>query len=933
MNVEFEEVSLDFVALSQKNHVASLQVSKNIFTVITKKGQLYVIDLDKPEHVGQHQLDLCTTNDNGELVLKSWLSPNAQTLMCKTNFNKYHLIEIPSLLSSQQGQTTVRNLPQGRGKNINDMKLVHWIDDVQLLCTTVNNEVYWVNVKDCSVKLILPQQTGIIDGILYSTEKSLLLMVINESIMYWSLSSKKELLQLEKKFHHPLQIEQFDRFKGNTYIKKRFHSNSLDQFLWITATGIIYGDLNKESKQLLNDVNVVLTVELPTSINYNNIKDAVILEHFIILLLNDNNNILIINKLNNKIVFNEKIDTPFPITNITLDNIQNTMWLNSSLNVFEIIIQGQSDIIWDLLCQQNRYEEALQLEGLHQWQRDLIHHRMGSNYLNNTENYEEGARQLAISNSMSVSSNILQILDLKTKNNIVNDDALQTYLLTKLENLLSKDPQHQFYRVQICLITNWIIRNYVKKLNSLIDTPVDYSSEISKELKQLENKLLYFCESNVSLLDFDTIYQIVSNYEKSNHFMISIAKLNNDWVFILKYWIQRENWYESLKVLDNIDDISIIYQYSSILMANCPELTIQKWMQLEKQIDPVKLIPTLLTFFSLYQKNSQQRDPKVNFGLTYLQWYINKYTPKDKIFYNTALYMLISDKYSNESTEDSVIECLNRYGTKYDINFILRLSLKLQRKKISIHLMTKLDLYENALSLALESNFIDLAKKILNEIDDKILKKKLFLQFSQRLLLDATTVDAPGSENSINIKSVIRSILKDSDGLIQIKDLLPIFNDMITMGTIKDEILESLENYNESMTSMNKEIKNSIKLKQVITEQMKTFNERYEMLEPSESCDYCHKLLTIRKFVVFPCDHCFHCDCLIKMIYNSNDIVLKNQIEALQRKILNNKKDQELLVKLEALMTTKCCLCSDITINTIDESLDIAPSQSEKWAL
>ncbi|CAL9738314.1 vacuolar membrane protein Pep3p [Monosporozyma servazzii] len=933
MNVEFEEVSLDFVALTQKNHVASLQVSKNIFTVITKKGQLYVIDLDRPEHVGQHQLDLCTTNDNGELILKSWISPNAQTLLCKTNFNKYHLIQIPSLLSSPQGQITVKNLPQGRGKNINDMKLVYWIDDDQLLCTTVNNEVYWVNVKDCSVKLILSQQSGTIDGISYSPNKNLLLMVINESIMYWSLSLGKELLQLEKKFNHPIQIEQFDRFNGNTYIKKRFHSNSLNQFLWITATGIIYGDLNKESKQLLNEVNVVLTVEFPTSIDYNSIKDAVILDHLIILLLNENNNILVINKLNNKIVLNEKIDTPYPITNITLDNIQNTLWLNSSLTIFEVILQGQSNILWDLLCQQNRYQEALQLEGLHQWQKDLIHYRMGTHYLKNTENLEEGAKQLAISNSLSVSSNILQISDLKTPTSINNDDVLQTYLLTKLKYLLSKDPQDQFYKVQICLITNWIVRNYVKTLNSLIDTQIDYLSEKPNEIKQLENKLLSFCESNVSHLDFNTIYQIVSNYEKSNHLMISIATLNNDWVFILRYWIQKENWYESLKVLNNINDLSIIYQYSSILMVNCPELTIQKWMQLEKQIDPIKLIPTLLTFFSLYQKNSPQRDPKVNVGLTYLQWYINKYNPKDKIFYNTVLYMLICDKSSNDSTEDNVIECLNRYGTKYDINFILRLSLKLQRKKISIHLMTKLDLYENAISLALESNFIDLAKKILNEIDDKILKKKLFLQLSQRLLIDVTTVNTLGPEGNNDIKSVIRSILIDSDGLIQIKDLLPIFNDMITMGTIKDEILESLENYNESMTNMNKEIKNSIKLKQIITGQMKAFNERYEMLEPSDSCDSCHKLLTIRKFVVFPCDHCFHCDCLIKMIYNSNDIVLKNQIEALQRKILNNKKNQELLVKLEELMTTKCCLCSDITINTIDESLDIAPAQSEKWAL
>lgn len=933
MNVEFEEVSLDFVALTQKNHVASLQVSKNIFTVITKKGQLYVIDLDTPEHVGQFKLDLCTTNDNGELVLTSWLSPNAQTLVCKTNFNKYHLLPIPSLLSTPQGQTAARTLPQGRGKTINDMKLVHWINDEQLLCTTVNNEVFFVNIKDCSSKLILSSQSGSIDGLFYANEKQLLLMVINNSIMYWSIPIGKELLQLEKKFHHPLQIEQFDRFKGNIYIKKRFHSNNLNQFVWITSTGIIYGELNKENNQLLNDVNVILTVELPSSINYDAIKDVVILDYFIILLLNDNNNILIINKLNNKIVFNEKIDTPYPIANITLDCMQNTLWLNSSLTVFEIIIQGQSNIIWDQLCQENKYEEALQLQGLKQWQVDSIHFQMGTYYLNDVEKCDEGAKQLAISNTLSVSSNILQISDLKLTTSIDKDDLLQTYLLTKLQYLISKDPQDQFYKVQICLLTNWITRNYVKILNSLIDTSIDCSLETPQEIKQLEKELLSFCESNVSHLDFETLYQIVSNYEKSNHLLMAIAKLNNDWKFILKYWIQRENWYESLKVMNNINDLSVIYQYSTILMINCPELTIEKWMKLETQIDPIKLIPTMLTFFSLYQKNSQQKDPKINFGLTYLQWYINKYKPKDKIYYNTALYMLINDINGSESTDDKVIQCLNQYAIKYDINSILRLSLKLQRKKISIHLMTKLNLYENALDLALESNFIELSKEILNEIDDKTLKKKLFLKLSERLMLEVTTDQTTDSEINNDIKSVIRSIIKDSDGLIQIKDLLPIFNDMITMGNIKDEILESLETYNESMTNMNKEIKNSIKLKQIITEQMKTFNDRYEMLEPSESCDSCHKLLTIRKFVVFPCGHCFHCDCLMKKIYNSNDIVLKNQIEALQRKILNNKKNHDFLVKLEALMTSKCCLCSDISINTIDEFINVTPIQSEKWAL
>ena len=62
MNVDFEEVSLDFVPLTERNHVANLQVSKNIFTLITICGQLYVIDLDSPEQVGQYQLDLCNSN-------------------------------------------------------------------------------------------------------------------------------------------------------------------------------------------------------------------------------------------------------------------------------------------------------------------------------------------------------------------------------------------------------------------------------------------------------------------------------------------------------------------------------------------------------------------------------------------------------------------------------------------------------------------------------------------------------------------------------------------------------------------------------------------------------------------------------------------------------------------------------------------------------
>lgn len=1021
MNVQFEEVSLDFVPLTERNHVASLQVSSNIFTLITVFGQLYVIDLVNPEHVGQYQLDLCnndirnsghnttTTSTTaaaavkGEIVLNSWLSKGAKHLLVKTNFNKYHYVHIPNLLLSPNSNKIISKqlLPNSRAKTtkLNDIRLVQWLDEDRFLCSTIQNEIFGVSLIDNSIDLVLnlSQHTkNHIDGFLYSQISHIFLLIVNDSIMYWSIddedtknknknkNKKDGFFSLDKIFNHPFQLEKFIRYKGsNSFLKKRFHSNNLDQFVWITAMGIIYGDLNpitdgsqssNDSKSLLNSFNVFLPLELPDSIDYNTIKDVLILEYFIILLFHKDNRIIIINKLNNKIVFNEGIDTLYPITNLIFDPLKNTTWLISNLTVYELIIKDSSQILWDLLCQQNDFQKALNLDGLETWQVDLIHYKMANYYLSDPmkKNYIEGSKQLAISNSFSVSSNILKLLDLETDtgNDRDNDLCLQTYLLTKLEQLIDRDRHATLYKVQFCLLTSWIIRNYIKHLNCLIqrsmNNPTDHA--IDDSVRDVEKRVLQFCNTYKHLLDFDTIYQIITNYEKCNHLLIEIATLNNDWKFILKYWIKKENWYESLKILNKSDDISLIYQYSTILLINCPELTVEKWMQLGSKIDPVNLIPTILNYFTIYQKNQLQNESNINFGLTYLQWYINKYNPRDKIIYNTTLYMLISDNYHNinnnkrnmntgnytsvsstttgsdhsdrDAADCKIIECLNQYGSnKYDINFILRLSLNLQRDKVSIHLMTKLKLFENAINLSLENNFIDLAKQTLNEIDDKLLKKKLFLRLAEKLLYNATVnnMDDSVSDTNSNVKAIIRSIIKDSNGLIQIKDLLPIFNDMVTMGHIKDEILTSLENYNETMSNMNKEIKNSIKLKKIIVEQMQTFNERYEMLEASESCDLCNKLLTIRKFLVFPCNHCFHCDCFIRMVYNSNDIILKNQLEIIQKKVLDDKKkfkkNQKLISKLESLMTIKCCLCSDISINTIDESFNITQGQLEKWDL
>lgn len=134
------------------------------------------------------------------------------------------------------------------------------------------------------------------------------------------------------------------------------------------------------------------------------------------------------------------------------------------------------------------------------------------------------------------------------------------------------------------------------------------------------------------------------------------------------------------------------------------------------------------------------------------------------------------------------------------------------------------------------------------------------------------------------------------------------------------------------MSRISSQIQQSLQMKKDIALEIETFKERYRVLEPGISCSSCEKLLQTRKFLVFPCGHCFHTDCLIKSILNSNDYNFKSLIVNFQRRLSkdrNSVRPQE----LESIITRKCSLCSDININTVDDYLNIDENEAEKWEI
>ena len=134
------------------------------------------------------------------------------------------------------------------------------------------------------------------------------------------------------------------------------------------------------------------------------------------------------------------------------------------------------------------------------------------------------------------------------------------------------------------------------------------------------------------------------------------------------------------------------------------------------------------------------------------------------------------------------------------------------------------------------------------------------------------------------------------------------------------------------MSQVSQEIKDSTKIKKEIAQDIEIFRQRYQVLEPGASCDSCRKVLQTRKFYVFPCGHSFHTDCLIKEILRSTDFNLKSKIENFQRKLTRSRNSVN-VEELDKLLSAKCCLCSDIKINIIDEPFTEDYTEAARWAI
>ncbi|ANB15362.1 tethering complex subunit PEP3 [Sugiyamaella lignohabitans] len=741
----------------------------------------------------------------------------------------------------------------------------------------------------------------------------------------------------------------YDAFAVSPY-KMGVSRETSSTFAAINGVGILHGQLyDKRVSSSSGNANSARTVpsdifarsqlviydqlQSVMSPNTSAIRSITLTEYYIIILCG--NTVVSISRLNNKVKFHDKITLEPGETLIGLcsDVKYSTFWAFSNQNIYEIKVGDEEHDIWKILIENKEYEEALKV-AKDAVAKDIVSVAYGEHLLKEGKDMKKAASLLGGSSKPFEGI----ALEFSTKKDF---DALNVFLSSRLKLYRGSSG-----KMQRTLITSWLVELYMEKLDSLDDLIAagDNSQAVNQQSQEAVKKrpsdkldlskpkaingtdsspsttpsdgrrtvrtaFYKFIEDHKSDLDKETVYEIISSHGRREE-LLYYASSVSDSTFVLNYWIRFEKWTEALQVLRKENDAKLAYKYSTVLLVNSPQDTVDTWIRMDG-LDPAKLIPALLAYVSGFRG-----EPNKNQAIRYLNYAVNILKTKDTAIFNTLICLYAS---SSTTDESSLMACLETHRNAYDYDFALRVCNQFKRVESSVYIFSVMGLYEEAVKLALKNDDIELACIIADRpANDAVLRKSLWLDIARKVI------------SSKNQKFTAVSILEKSGSALKIEDLLPQFPDFTVMDDVRDEIIASMEDYSSSISRLNKEMEDSLRTCDNVKKEIQEFKKRYALVMPGESCALCSFPVATRRFYVFPCQHAFHLDCLLDSISKSGDQVARSKLADIQI----NVKKTEVPTAVDGILSEKCVLCSDAKIETVDTPLvSQADKLNNEWAL
>ncbi|KAE8331879.1 Pep3/Vps18/deep orange family-domain-containing protein [Aspergillus sergii] len=697
--------------------------------------------------------------------------------------------------------------------------------------------------------------------------------------------------------------------------------NPAKEFAWLSSQGVYHGQLPYSSdkvNQPFESANMLPRSFFPATESARGGKrliqnpiTAMTLSQWHILTLVEGR-VIAVNRMNEEIVYDQAVLEPGQSTlGLLADSTQNTYWLFTNQEIFEIAVEDEDRDIWKVFLQKQMFDEALHY-ARSSAQKDAVSTASGD-FLASKGRFQEAAKIWGKS-SKGFEEVCLTLI------NGGEHDALRKYLLGQLSTYKKSSS------MQRIMVASWLVEVFMTKLNSLDDN-IATSAEVAEgtstedikgQLSSVRSEFQEFVTKYKSDLDKKTVYGIISSHGREEE-LLYFATAVSDHNYVLSYWIQREKWPEALNVLQRQSDPDVFYKYSSVLMTHAATGLVDILMR-QTNLDPEKLIPALLNYNKMSNVPLNQ-----NQAVRYLNFIIVNHPKPSPAVHNTLISIHASSLSSSEAGLLTYLQSQASSPPPYDADFALRLCIQHQRFQSCIHIYSAMGQYLQAVELALQHEDIELAAIIADrpEGNDK-LRKKLWLLVAEK------KIQQPGT----GIKDAIEFLRRCE--LLRIEDLIPFFPDFVVIDDFKDEICSALEDYSRHIDALRQEMDNSAHTARQIRSEIAALDMRYAIVEPGEKCWLCSLPVLSRQFFVFPCQHAFHSDCLGKEVLEGaggKKKYIRDLQSQLNKSDISSSRREEIVKELDGLIAEACILCGDHALKHIDKPFITASDAVDDWAL
>ncbi|KTW31696.1 tethering complex subunit PEP3 [Pneumocystis jirovecii RU7] len=915
---------LEKVSFSYEISVSVMDIKNNILILALHTGKLLRMDLMHPSEIQDLEVP---RKQKSSIIGKIFLSPGGQHLVVETGTNEYIYFDVHT--------TRGKVLQRLKGLNI---RCIGWnihateasTKDILLGCKEGNIFETCIEMgEEKYVKRVYKDQdnsdiVGIyMEDISQDIHYRYIIIVTEKKVEYFmgrmaqgGQGEEGMTRELFVSGHKGLEMAEMKNSQFSiSPVEIEYYEEINDRYIaWLSGKDIFYGSLRAFDVDPSEKVNFTLThLHIDTiKREFSEFPFFFCFTHYHIIIVQENE-IYIVNRLNNQIVFTEKIHmkSDKKILGLVTDTYKSTYWIYSKDFVYEIVISNENADIWKSFLENGNYLKALKFAKKNSHY-DAIYREYGMDLIKQAKTHE--AAKVLAKTTLPIEEISLKFMDMK------DHDALRIYLLEKL-SLIKKGAL-----IQKTILSTWLLFLYITKMNTLDDIQVqnsflNISDTVSTEIKEIQNEFSEFINKYKSNLNREASYHLINSQGRQNELLI-YAESINDYPYILQYWVRNQNYDAALNALNKQTDPELIYKYASVLILQKPKATVDTWI-LHSDINPLKLIPAIIDYNQQYKLLIEQ-----NQTIRYLFFIIDQAPITEPIIHNTLLSLLAS---SENQDETSLLQYLEWQKSKdlYNSEFALRTCIQYKRILSSIYLYSKMGFFEEAVDLALKHNNIDLASTSADKVENSILKKKLWIKIAKKVI----------SQSDEDTKSSLKFLMKN--GSLNIEDLIPLYPDSVKIDNFKEEICSVLKEYTSNINSLLKKMEELTVSADNIRHNIEDHNKWFTILNVEEKCNICKNILLNDQFYVFPCQHCFHKDCLFSKISKDSTFWQYRRVQDLQSIISKLESDipmkqldqyERLCKELDDIISAECILCGSNMIRSIDKNfIDINSKEALFW--